>query len=42
MRSQEFIIEATYELDADVDMIYDNEFAPIVEQISYATYEGCG
>lgn len=40
MRSQEFITEATYELDEDVDKIYNMAFAPIVAQIKDGTWDG--
>jgi len=40
MRSQEFITEATYELDTDVDMLYDLAFKDIVEQIQAGTWDG--
>ena len=40
MRAQEFITEATYELDADVDLLYDKAFADIVENIRNGTWDG--
>ena len=40
MRSNEFIIEATYDLDNDVDMLYDIAFADIVKAIKSGTWDG--
>ena len=40
MRAQEFITEATYDLDTDVDMIYDMAFAPIILKVRQGTWDG--
>lgn len=40
MKSKEFIIEATYELDEDVDLLYDRAFADIVDAIKLDSWKG--